>query len=176
MDDDSEENEPTSKVSLFLEYLPYKLKSSYISKTLKIKIAIEIAFSMQYIHRLGMIHHDHEIDNIMANYIFKAKIIDFNLAFVIDKEEFDKSLANGIGTFDYMSPEMLNKEEHNNKTDVYSYGIVLYFLFTGEIPKQSLTDKMNKKPIVFPRPSSAISSKYIKIINKCTKFELKKTS
>ena len=82
-------------------------------------------------------------------------------------------MTKGIGTLEYMSPEMLNKQEYDNKTDVYSYGIVLFVLFTGRLPKQNLTDKMNKKPIHFPRPSSSFTKECIEIIKKCTAFYAK---
>ena len=99
------------------------------------------------------------------------KIIDFDLVHIKDNDE--ESLTKGIGTLEYMSPEMLNKQEYDNKTDVYSYGIVLFVLFTGRLPKQNLTDKMNKKPISFPRSSSSFTKKCIKIILKCTSFYAK---
>ncbi|KAK8836826.1 hypothetical protein M9Y10_037350 [Tritrichomonas musculus] len=68
-----------------------------------------------------------------------------------------------------MSPEMLNNEKYDNKTDVYSYGIVVFVLLTGRLPKPNMTDKMTKKPIKFQRHSSSITSEGIELINKCTK-------
>ena len=174
-EDEEEEEEEKTTVALFLEFIPYKLKdilkTSLMNNTLKTKIAVEIAFGMEHIHQLGMIHRDLKIENIMLNYIFEAKIIDFDLVHVTDIEGVKNTLTKGIGTLDYMSPEMLNNEEYTNKTDVYSYGIVLFAIFTGNVPKQNLTDKMTKKRIPLPRPSSSISSLCISIIEKCTRFE-----
>lgn len=142
------------------------------NNTMKIKIAIEVAFGMLHLHNMGLMHRDLKIENIMLNYILEAKIIDFDLVHVTDIND-NKSLTKGIGTFEYMSPEMLNNDEYDNKTDVYSYGIILFVLFTGKLPKQNLKDKMNKKTIQFPSPSSLITSECIELIKKCTSFESK---
>lgn len=172
-DSDNDEKERKTTVALFLEYLPYKLKdylkSDIMNNTLKMKIAIEVAFGMLRVHNVGMIHRDLKIENIMLNYIFEAKIIDFDLVHVRDEDQ-ENSLTKGIGTLEYMSPEMLNKKNYDNKTDIYSYGVVLFTLFTGKLPKQSMTDKMNKKPIEFPHRSS-LTPEGVELISKCTSFE-----
>ena len=72
-----------------------------------------------------------------------------------------------------MSPEMLNNEKYDNKTDFYSYGIVVFVLLTGRLPKPNMMDKITKKPIKFPRHSSSITPEGIELINKCTEFEPK---
>ena len=165
-----EDNDKTT-IALFLEYLPFKLKdvikSDIMNNTLKVKIALEVAFGMHHIHLSGMIHRDLKIENIMLNYILEAKIIDFDLVHIDDEEQ--DSLTKGIGTLDYMSPEMLDKKDYDNKTDVYSYGIVLFVLLTGSLPKQKMTDKMSRKPIQFPA-RSPITSDGIELIKKCTSF------
>ena len=58
-------------------------------------------------------------------------------------------MTKGIGTLSFMSPEMLNKEDYDFKTDIYSFGVVLYFI--GNLPKYSLKDKMSGKPIQLPK-------------------------
>ena len=57
-----------------------------------------------------------------------------------------------------MPPEMSNGEEYDNKTDVYSFGVHLFVLFTRRFPKQNLKEKLNNKPIKFPEASPLISS------------------
>lgn len=141
-----DENETTQKttVALFKELLPYNVKDvskKGLNNTLKVRIAIETAFGMSHIHSLGMIHRDLKLENIMLNSIFDSKIIDFGLVHAEDFSETGSSLTRGIGTLAYMSPEMLNEETYDNKTDVYSYGIVLFSLFTGAF--QSRTCETN---------------------------------
>lgn len=82
-----------------------------------------------------------------------------------------KSLIKGIGTFAYMSPEMSNEEDYDIKTDVYSFGVLQFILFTRKFPKQSLKDKLNNVEIQFPRPSPSISKFCIELIQKCMEFE-----
>ena len=51
-----------------------------------------------------------------------------------------------------------------------SYGIILFALFTGKLPKQSLKERLDKVPIKFPKPSSKITKYCISLIKKCTSF------
>ena len=109
-----------------------------MNNTLKTKIEFEFefefGFGMYRLHSIGLIHRDLKIDNIMLNSIFEAKIIDFDL-YHVESEYREDYLTEGIGTLECMSSEMLNNENYDNKTDVYSYGIVLFTLFTGRLPK-----------------------------------------
>ena len=176
-DDNKEKKQEKTTVALFTEFLPYKLKDSLekgiINNTLKVRVAVEVAFGMNCIHERGMMHRDLKIENVMLNYAYEAKIIDFDLVhFAAVEEEISRSLTKGIGTFSYMSPEMSNEEEYNNKTDVYSYGIFLFFMFTGHLPKQTLKEKMtNEKPIRFPHSSASISKYCIQLIKNCIEFD-----
>lgn len=169
------DSDDQTTVALYIEYLPFKLieyiSNKIMSNTLKTKIALEIAFGMMYIHKNGIIHRDLKLENVMLNSIFEAKIIDFDQCHVKDYQELNESLTKGIGTLDYMSPEMINKEKYNNSTDVYSYGIVLFKLFTGHLPEQNMRDKMNNKPIRFPKPSPSFSENCIELIKKCTSYD-----
>ncbi|KAK8887744.1 hypothetical protein M9Y10_038798 [Tritrichomonas musculus] len=104
-----------------------------LTSTLKAKVAVEVAFAMLHLHTLGMMHRDLKIESIMMNSVSEAKVIDFDLVHVNEQfaSSFNDTLAKGVGTLAYMSPEMQNEDEYDNKTDVYSYGVVLYVLFTG---------------------------------------------
>ena len=137
--DDDEESEKERKkkttIAIFIEYLPFSVKSlienQMMSNTLKTRIALEVAFGMKHIHSFGMIHRDLKLDNIMLNEVFETTIIDLGLVRV----EEENSLTKGIGTLSYMSPEMAKDEKYNNKTDVYSFGVILHFIFTGNVLK-----------------------------------------
>ena len=164
-------------IALFLEFEDYSIQD-YLKKmnnTLKTKIVVEIVHAMNFIHKNGLIHRDLKIDNIRLNCIFEAKIIDFGLVriheILSDKYSFvDESMTKGVGTISYMSPEMLNKEKYDYKTDVYSFGVVLYFIFIGDLPDQSLKDKMVGNKITMPQPSDSISKSCIEIISKCLSY------
>lgn len=66
-----------------------------------------------------------------------------------------------------MSPEMVNQDEYSNKTDVYSFGVFLYFMFFNSIPKQSLKDKTRLTPIKIPTEAENSASFGIKLMEKC---------
>ncbi|KAK8849986.1 hypothetical protein M9Y10_018580 [Tritrichomonas musculus] len=107
---------------------------------------MEDAFGMFYILSFGMIHHDLKIENIILNCIFETRIIDFDLIHFLESnlQEVNQSLTNSVGTLAYMYPEMQNEENYDNKTDVYSYGIVLYVILSGNLLKQKMSDKLKK--------------------------------
>lgn len=173
--EEEEQEEVKTTVALFFELLPYSIKSiidkGMMNNTLKVRVAIEVAFGMSHIHSLGMMHRDLKLENIMMNNAFESKIIDFGLVHVPELSGTGCSLTKGVGTLAFMSPEMTNEEEYDNKTDVYSYGIVLFALFTGKLPAQTMREKMNNVPMKYPSPSSKISEFCIDLIKRCTSFE-----
>lgn len=167
-------------VAIFLDFVENKLsdvlKSGIINNTLKTRIVVEIVHAMNYIHKHGMIHRDLKIDNIMLNSVFEVKLVDFGLVrihevFNNDYSFLNDSMTKGVGTLAYMSPEMMNEEHYDYKTDVYSFGIVLYFIFIGKLPKQGMKDKMNGKMIDLPSSSPGISQFCIDLIKKCLKVD-----
>lgn len=171
-----ESNEEVTTIALFLEYCPISLKSLLDNKkldnTMKTKIAVEIAHAMLFIHNSGMIHRDLKIENIMLTEDNTVKLIDFGLVKIYESLSDDysftkESMTKGVGTFYYMSPEMLSEGDYDYKTDVYSYGVVLYYLFLEKLPKITLKDKMSNKEVPLPEPSSSISAECLDIIKKC---------
>ena len=163
--------------AFFFEYLPYSLKelieNNSLNNTLKTKIALEVAFGMSFIHKQKQIHRNLNVDNIRLNCVFESEIINFSQVHVSDFFLSNKTLTKLIGTFAIMSLEMAREEDYDEKTDVYSYGVVLYFIFDGRLPKQSMSDKINKKKIKFPKPSQAISQQCLDLIKKCMSNESK---
>ena len=165
-------------IAIFLKFHPMNLREylerDILNNTLKAKLAVEVGFGMLHIHDQGMIHRDLKLENVIVNYIFEAQLIDFGLAYVDALNNTMTSLTKGICTPAYMSPEMSNEEEYDNKTDVYSFGVLLMVLFTGSFPQQNLKEVLNNKQIKFPDASPAISSFTISLIKKCMSFEAKK--
>lgn len=167
-------------IALFLEFLDYNLsellKMKIITNTTKVRIVLDVAHAMNFVHKRGMMHRDLKIENIMLNSFFETKLVDFGLV-KINESVFDdfsyveESLTKGVGTFAYMSPEMANEEEYNNKTDVYSFGVLLHAIFTGSLPKQNLRDKVTGKNVKLPDPSDLISDFCINLIKKCMSFK-----
>ena len=170
-----EDQEEKTTIALFFELLPFSIESvikkGLMSNTLKVRIAVEVAFGMSYLHSHGMMHRDLKLGNIMMNGVFNSKIIDFGLVRISDLSMSGNSMTKGIGTLAYMSPEMVNEEDYDNKTDVYSYGVVLFKLFAERLPKQSMRDRLNNVPMEYPTESGKISKYCINLIKRCTMFE-----
>lgn len=168
-------NEITT-VAILLEFIDFKLtdclSNNMIANTLKARIVIEICHGMRYLHSKGLIYRDLKIDNVMLNSVFQVKMIDFGLAKINeyllgDDATKSLSLTGRVGNELFMSPEMMREEEYDNKTDVYSFGIVLYFIFVGELPNQTLREKIMLEKIILPEESPSISKCCIDLISKC---------
>ena len=176
---DEDRNDMTT-IALFLEYLDFDLneflkKSFNDSNTIKTRIIIEIIHGMIYIHKRGLLHRDLRMENIRLNSLLNAKIVDFGFAKI--NESFfpnfsvTRSSMIGLKKSIFMAPELLGDEEYSNKVDVYSFAVILCFLFTGTLPKYSLKEKMNKKEFPLPSPSSSISEFGVDLLSRCLSFE-----
>jgi serine/threonine protein kinase len=98
--------------------------------------AIQTAEGLSAIHDVGIIHRDLKTPNIMRDSRGLVKLMDFGIA----KDERDKSsggLTNTgqvMGTPEYMSPEQCRGEKIDFRSDIYALGVVLYEIFTGQVP------------------------------------------
>lgn len=176
---DEDGNDMTT-IALFLEYLDLDLneflkKSFNDSNTIKTRIIIEIIHGMIYIHKRSLLHRDLRMENIRLNSLLNAKIVDFGFAKI--NESFfpnfsvTRSSMIGLKKSIFIAPELLGDEEYSNKVDVYSFAVILCFLFTGTLPKYSLKEKMNKKEFPLPSPSSSISEFGVDLISRCLSFD-----
>ncbi len=99
-----------------------------------INYATQIAEGLQAAHEKGIIHRDIKSSNIMITPKGQVKIMDFGLAQVAGiGMEFSKEYTT-LGTAAYMSPEQAQGEAVDNRTDIWSFGVVLYEMLTGRLP------------------------------------------
>jgi serine/threonine protein kinase/tetratricopeptide (TPR) repeat protein len=104
-----------------------------------IEIAIQIAAGLQAAHKRGIVHRDIKSSNIMITTDGNVKIMDFGLAKIGDSGHLTN--ANSIlGTASYMSPEQVQGKELDHRTDIWSFGVLLYELLTGQLPFQGQYD------------------------------------
>jgi len=96
-------------------------------------IAIQIAEGLQEAHRKGIIHRDIKPGNIMITEKGQAKVTDFGLAKLEWGADLTKT-ASIMGTVAYMSPEQAKAEKVDQRTDIWSLGVVLYEMLTGTLP------------------------------------------
>jgi serine/threonine protein kinase len=102
-----------------------------IGKTLH--IARQICLGLAEAHRLGVIHRDLKPHNIMIDRQGDVRIMDFGIARILKAAGLTESGVL-IGTPEYMSPEQAMGEEIDQRSDIYSLGIILYELVTGSVP------------------------------------------
>ncbi len=98
-------------------------------------IIFKCAMALDYAYRMGVVHRDIKPANIMIDDNDNVKITDFGLALNVSKKmETDSTFIMGVGSPSYMSPEQIKGYPLNQKTDLYSLGVVLFHLLTGRLP------------------------------------------
>ena len=115
------------------------------------EIIHQIALGVRYLHKYGIIHRDLKPDNIMlteASDKGQIKIMDFGLSEILGKKE---KTVDGFGTLTFVSPEVLIRKPYNKEIDIWSIGVILYLLLSGDLPFDDEDDDEQKiaKSIVF---------------------------
>jgi serine/threonine protein kinase/Tfp pilus assembly protein PilF len=98
-----------------------------------ISIAMQVCEGMAEAHRLGVVHRDLKPQNIMVDEEGNARIMDFGIARSV-KGKGITGAGVMIGTPEYMSPEQVEGKESDQRSDIYSLGIILYEMVTGRVP------------------------------------------
>jgi serine/threonine protein kinase/dienelactone hydrolase len=98
-----------------------------------IHYTIQIAGALQAAHEKGIIHRDIKSENIMVNSKNQIKVMDFGLAKLKGSLKLTKS-SSTLGTVAYMSPEQLQGQEVDARSDIFSFGVVIYEMLTGRLP------------------------------------------
>ncbi len=98
-----------------------------------VDFAVQIAEALQEAHGRGIVHRDIKSENIMINTRSQVKVMDFGLAKLRGSMRLTKS-SSTIGTLGYMAPEQIQGEQVDARSDVFSFGVVLYEMLTGRMP------------------------------------------
>ncbi|CAM8921386.1 unnamed protein product [Rhodiola kirilowii] len=127
------------------EYLPrgsifnlLKKNASKLDWRRRVSIAMDIARGMNYLHHCKppIIHRDLKSSNLLVDRNWTVKVGDFGLSRL--KLETYLKTKSGKGTPQWMAPEVIRNEPSNEKSDVYSYGVILWELATDKVPWESL--------------------------------------
>jgi eukaryotic-like serine/threonine-protein kinase len=115
------------------ETLQRKIRAGGLGNQEILSIMTQVASGLEEAHGKGIIHRDIKSSNIMITAKGQAKIMDFGLAKVSGGPALTKTHST-LGTVAYMSPEQAEGEEVDHRTDLWSAGVVLYEMLTGELP------------------------------------------
>ena len=153
--------------SILLEFCPKNLNQAIIdmSDIEKVCCIFEICLGMEAVHAKNVIHRDLKPENILIDAYGHVKISDFGISCYVDIENQTNSKTAGIGTLKFMAPELLKESTHYDcKVDIYSFGVVIFFILTGKLPSINIIDQGNGKKAAIPKKVNKISRE---LINKC---------
>ncbi|HEY7914788.1 MAG TPA: UvrD-helicase domain-containing protein [Blastocatellia bacterium] len=155
------------------ETLRQKIAAGPLGVKTALDFALQIAAGLQKAHAHGIVHRDLKPENLMVSRDGYAKILDFGLAKLIERNRADaraseektiiqvKTQAGFVmGTVNYMSPEQLLGKRVDLRSDIFSFGVVLYEMMTGHCPFacDNNIDTMHAILHEEPRPAHALRS------------------
>ena len=169
--------ESDKQIFIVMEYVRGKeLKEIIQSNTLGIdeknRITLQICEALKLAHEKGIIHRDIKSGNIMIDEGGNVKIMDFGLAKIPGSVQITKP-GTTIGTTAYMSPEQITGESADKCSDIWSFGVLMYELYSGRLPFSGVYEQAMMYSILEEQPEPAseiapdIPEHMVHVINRC---------
>lgn len=173
-----------TKTTMIFEYMENGnlydyIKNNTLDEQQKLLIMTDITKGLHYLHEREpniVLHRDLKPANILINKHGDAKISDFGISKLVDKRySCDFTTHSGEqGTYIWMSPEVLNHEEYNYQADIYSLGLIFYYIWKEKIPWSD--KKMNTVQLMFAKNQNTLELDLDKrdpvqsLIDNCTSY------
>ncbi|MBI1803428.1 MAG: protein kinase [Ignavibacteriae bacterium] len=136
-----------------------------------LRCAIQIGEALQEAHSKGIVHRDIKCENIMVNSKNQIKVMDFGLAKLKGSMKLTRT-SSTVGTLAYMAPEQIQGGEVDARSDIFSYGVVIFEMFTGHTPFRGeheasmMYSIMNEDPEQLVKYRPELSTDIQRIINR----------
>ncbi|KAL6659489.1 hypothetical protein ACP70R_003529 [Stipagrostis hirtigluma subsp. patula] len=122
------------------QHMLFRENSAPLKWELRVNIALDVARGLEYLHDGAVppvVHRDIKSPNILLDQSMHARVADFGLS---REEMITRNGANIRGTYGYLDPEYISSRSFTKKSDVYSYGVLLFELIAGRNPQQGLME------------------------------------
>ncbi len=149
-----------------------KLRENGLKVQTALPYAIQILKALKEAHSKGIVHRDIKCNNIMVTPDDRIKIMDFGLAKLKGSAQVTKT-GKTVGTITYMSPEQVRGEEVDRRSDIWSFGVVLYEMLTGVLPFKEdyehavMYSILNEDPPPVTRVTPSLPHELEEIVNRC---------
>ena len=150
----------------------FKKKKFNFSERQATNIMMQIASGVKYLHQYGIVHRDLKPENIMItqqNDFGIIKIMDFGLSRIVSPNE---KMVDGYGTLSFVAPEVLLRTPYNKEVDIWSMGVILFYMLTGLLPfrgkkEQEVAERIVYEDLEFEEEQWEIRSQSAQDLIKC---------
>lgn len=108
-----------------------------IDSEIMVRIALQTAKGLEYLHQCNLIHRDLKSVNLLIDENYNVKVCDFGLSRMVAPKK--QNMTGNVGTVSWIAPEVFEKQPYDMKADVYSFGIVLWELYTKQVPFDNIS-------------------------------------